>query len=143
MKVKQDFLCFGTFKIKNGSQVRFWEDTWLGGQGLKDQYPGLYNITREKFKTIAEVLTNNENIFSWRHTLFGSRLTEWNELRSRIANIQLTQEDDVFHSNLTQSGQFSVKSHYQALIKKRGAQSKQKTMEIKSSAKDQSFPLVP
>lgn len=81
MKVKQDFLCFGTFKIKNGSHVRFWEDTWLGGQGLKDQYPRLYNITRAKFKTIVEVLTNNETIFSWRRTLFGSRLTEWNELR--------------------------------------------------------------
>jgi hypothetical protein len=29
MKVKQDFLRFGAFKIKNGSNVRFWEDTWF------------------------------------------------------------------------------------------------------------------
>ncbi|WVZ64087.1 hypothetical protein U9M48_013656 [Paspalum notatum var. saurae] len=109
VQVKQDFLHFGTFKIKNGSH--------LEGQGLKDQYSGLYSITRKKFITIAEALTDTETIFSWRRTLFGSRLVAWNELCSRIANIQLTQEDDTFHWNLIQSGQFFVKSHYQALIK--------------------------
>jgi hypothetical protein len=29
MKVKQDFLRFGTFNIQSGSEVRFWEDIWL------------------------------------------------------------------------------------------------------------------
>jgi hypothetical protein len=38
MKVKQDFLPFGTFTIKNGSQIRFWEDIWLGTTALRDQY---------------------------------------------------------------------------------------------------------
>ena len=44
-------------------------------------------------------------------------LLAWNELLSRIDDIQLTQEDNAFHRNLTQSRQFSMKSHYQALIK--------------------------
>ncbi|WVZ75254.1 hypothetical protein U9M48_023328 [Paspalum notatum var. saurae] len=91
MKVKQNFLRFGTFKIKNGSQVRFWEDAWFEGQGLKDRYPGLYSIARKKFITIAEALTDTGAAFSWRRTLIGP--------------------------SLTQSDQFSVKSHYQALIK--------------------------
>ena len=39
MKVKNDFLKFGTFTIKNGSQVRFWEDIWLGNRPLRQQYP--------------------------------------------------------------------------------------------------------
>jgi hypothetical protein len=108
---------------------------------LKDQYPGLYNITRAKFKTIAEVLTNNETIFSWRRTLFGSRLTEWNELRSRIANIQLTQEDDVFHWNLTQSGQFSMKSHYQALIKNEVPNLNKRLWKLKAPLKIKVFLL--
>jgi hypothetical protein len=34
----------------------------------------------------------------------------------RIANITLTQEPDEFRWNLCRSGQFSVKSHYMALI---------------------------
>lgn len=28
MKAKQEFLRFGTFIIKDGTQVRFWEDKW-------------------------------------------------------------------------------------------------------------------
>jgi hypothetical protein len=30
MKVKSDFLRCGSFSIKNGTQIRFWEDQWLG-----------------------------------------------------------------------------------------------------------------
>ena len=48
MKVKRDFLRFGTFIIKDGSQVRFWEDIWLGNRSLRDQFPQLYNIFRKK-----------------------------------------------------------------------------------------------
>jgi len=48
MKVKQDFVRFGTFIIQDGSQVRFWEDRWLGQSTLRQQYPCLYNIARHK-----------------------------------------------------------------------------------------------
>lgn len=58
MKVKRNFLRFGTFILKDGSQLRFWEDTWLGNSPLHDQYPQLYNIVRKKQDTVADVLTN-------------------------------------------------------------------------------------
>jgi hypothetical protein len=48
MKVKSDFLRFGTFTIKNGTQIRFWEDQWLGTSPLREQYPCLYHIVRHK-----------------------------------------------------------------------------------------------
>jgi hypothetical protein len=48
MKVKHDFWRFGTFTIRNGSQVRLWEDIWLGTSTLRDQYPCLYHIARYK-----------------------------------------------------------------------------------------------
>jgi len=117
MKVKQYFLRFGTFKINNGAQVRFWEDTWLGSQPLKVQYPGLYSIVRKKFVTIAEVLGPAEPNVSWRRSLIGNKLVAWNNIISRIANIQLSNENDEYRWNLCRNGQFSVKSHYQALIK--------------------------
>jgi len=47
MKVKRDFLRFGNFVIKDGSQVRFWEDIWLGNSPLREQYPQLYNIVKK------------------------------------------------------------------------------------------------
>ena len=117
MKVKHDFLRFGNFKIRNGSQVRFWEDNWLGNGTLKHQYPGLYCITRRKFITIAEVLSTPQPNISWRRSLIGPKLVAWNELYSRIARVQLDQGEDEFTWGLTKSGKFSVKSLYQALIK--------------------------
>src|SRR5438128_10708500 len=71
MKVKQDFLHFGTFMVRDGSQVRFWEDNWLGGSSLKNQYPSLYNIVRPKFITISEVLSSSPPNLSWRRNLVG------------------------------------------------------------------------
>jgi len=50
MKVNREFLKFGTFHI---SQVRFWEDTWPGNRILRNQYPQLYNIVREKQDTVG------------------------------------------------------------------------------------------
>ena len=53
MKAKANFLKFGTFIIKDGSQIRFWEDTWFGNRSLREQYPQLYNIVRKKQDTVA------------------------------------------------------------------------------------------
>ena len=56
MKVKRDVLRFGTFIIKDGSEVRFWEDIWLGNRPLQEQFHQLYNIVMKKQDTVAEVL---------------------------------------------------------------------------------------
>jgi hypothetical protein len=34
LKAKRDFLRFGSFNVKDGSQVRFWEDIWLASTPL-------------------------------------------------------------------------------------------------------------
>jgi hypothetical protein len=76
----------------------------------------LYHIVRHKHATVAEVFSSSHVNFSWRRDLIGQKLVAWNELLPRIANIILTQEPDEFRWNLLCSGQFSVKSHYMALI---------------------------
>ncbi|WVZ59399.1 LOW QUALITY PROTEIN: hypothetical protein U9M48_009545 [Paspalum notatum var. saurae] len=48
-----------TFLINKGSQVRFWEDRWLGQSTLREQYPCLYNIARYKQAIIAVNLQPN------------------------------------------------------------------------------------
>ncbi|WVZ91642.1 hypothetical protein U9M48_037786 [Paspalum notatum var. saurae] len=78
LKAKQDFLRFGSFKVKDGSQVRFWEDIWLGSTPLRAQYPYLYNIARPKNITIAEVLSSSPPNLSWRRDLVGVLLTKDN-----------------------------------------------------------------
>ena len=64
MKAKPDFLRFGSFNIKDGSQVRFWEDKWLGNACLREQYPCLYNVVRHKHATISEIFHTSLLSFS-------------------------------------------------------------------------------
>jgi hypothetical protein len=47
---------------------------------------------------------------------FGHKLALWNNLLSRLSNIVLSQEEDEFRWKLHQSGEFSIKCHYLALI---------------------------
>ena len=57
MKVKNEFQKFSSFIIKDGSQIRLWEDIWLENRFLREQYPQLYNIARKKQDTVADVLS--------------------------------------------------------------------------------------
>jgi hypothetical protein len=91
MKVKREFLRFGTFKVKDGTQVRFWEDKWLGNATLREQYPCLYNIARHKQHTLSEVLSSSPINISWRRDLIDNKLAAWNSLYPCIANITLSQ----------------------------------------------------
>ncbi|WVZ95150.1 hypothetical protein U9M48_040950 [Paspalum notatum var. saurae] len=101
-QVKLDFLRFGTFIVKDGTQVRFWEDNRLDGTPLKNQYPSLYNIARSKFITIAEAMSSSPPSLSWRRHLFGTNLDVWNTLWARIEGLELSQDQDAFYWNLTQ-----------------------------------------
>jgi hypothetical protein len=115
MKVKPGFFRYGCFLLKDGSQVRFWEDTWLDGSSLRDQYPSLYNIVRHTSIIIAEAMSVFPPTFSWRRQLFGASLAKWLSLLSRILGMELSQDMDSFWS-LASNGRFSVKSHYRALM---------------------------
>ncbi|WVZ53316.1 LOW QUALITY PROTEIN: hypothetical protein U9M48_004280, partial [Paspalum notatum var. saurae] len=139
LKAKQDFLRFGSFKVRDGSQVHFWEDIWLGATPLRTQYPCLYNIARPKNSTIAEVLSFFPPNLSWRRDLVGPKLEAWNNLFPRIANFTLSQEQDSFHWNLTQNGEFSVRSHYQALIRVDVPNLNKKIWKIKAPLKVKIF----
>jgi hypothetical protein len=48
--------------------------------------------------------------------LIGPKLAAWNELLPRLASVVLSDDQDGFRWNLTPNEQFSVKSHYLALI---------------------------
>jgi hypothetical protein len=57
----------GHFNVKDGSQTRFWVDTWLGNKPLKNwlgnkplknKFPALFNIVRRKQDSIATVMSS-------------------------------------------------------------------------------------
>ena len=96
MKAKEFFFQFGTFSVRDGSQVRFWEDTWPGPNSLVVQYPSLYPIVRHKFVTVKQVLGQENPDISFRRDLLGTCLTARNELLTRLEDIQLSNEPDTF-----------------------------------------------
>jgi hypothetical protein len=44
MATKRYFFGLGSFLIKDGSEIRFWEDKWFGTATLREQYPALYSM---------------------------------------------------------------------------------------------------
>jgi len=74
MNVKDTFMGFGSFKVKDGSQTCFWMDTWLGNQPLKIKFPSLFNIVRRKQTSMASVLAAVPLNISFRLNLAGRNL---------------------------------------------------------------------
>jgi hypothetical protein len=116
MTTKKHFFKYGTFSIKDGSQICFWEDSWLGNGPLREQYPALYSIVRHKSDTIALVMANSPPNVIFRRDLIGPRLPAWNALLHRLESIQLSTGPDEFRWNLHPNGNFSVRSLYNAII---------------------------
>ena len=118
MVTKKFFFPYGSFSVKDGSEIRFWEDTWLGTTPLREQYPALYGIVqgRHKSDTLAQVLVDIQPTVTFRIDLVGSRLASWYELLLWLATINLTQGTDEFRWNLRNCGKFSVDSIYIALV---------------------------
>jgi hypothetical protein len=116
MATKKYFFPHGSFSINDGSQIRFWEDKWLGNATLREQYPALYNIVRHKGDTLAKVMNSSPPVVSFRRDLIGPRLASWNELLQRLASVHLSEGTDEFRWDLTNSGVFTVQSMYKVLI---------------------------
>ena len=57
MHIKDEVLANGSFHIKDGTNTRFWDDTWVGDKPLKVIYPSLYNIVRDPRATVSKVFT--------------------------------------------------------------------------------------
>ena len=116
MATKKYFFPHGSFSIRDGSEIRFWEDKWLGQSSLKEQYPALYSIVRHKSDTLAKVLGSSPPDVSFRRSLLGTRQASWHALLLRLDSVQLSEGPDRFQWNLMKNGKFSVDSMYRALI---------------------------
>jgi hypothetical protein len=113
---KKNFFGLGSFSMKDGTEIRFWEDKWLGNATLREQYPALYSIVRHKGNTLAKVMESSPSSVTFRRDLSGQRLADWNALLLCLANIQLQDGHDEFRWNLHENEKISVASMYNALI---------------------------
>jgi hypothetical protein len=115
LKVKDQFFGLGSFILKDGKQIRFWENTWTGNQPLMLKFPSLYNIAR-KNNTVVNVFNRIPLNISFRRALVGGNLLCWNRLVLSIAHTHLSTRRDEFKWNLSTSRLFTVRSMYNALV---------------------------
>jgi hypothetical protein len=112
MKSKEDFFERGSFTIGNGENARFWEDTWLGNTPLVNQYPSLYTIAQRKQVSVAAVMSQTPLNIGCRRALTGTRANRWLHLCTRLLDVQLTSQPNVFKWGITKSGLYLVKYMY-------------------------------
>lgn len=116
MKVNDLFLNMGTLMVNKEEQVRFWEDKWIGNLSFMQQYPSLYQIVHRKSDTVAKVFSTIPLKFSFRRALGGHNLILWNNLVSRLLQVQLFEGKDLIRWNLNPTGVFTVQSMYKVVI---------------------------
>ena len=110
MVVKNEFFHLGNFKLCDGSEIRFREDVWLGRQSFMNKYNELCRLVRRKNGTVQRVLQGVPLNLSFRLTLTGLTLLQWNRLILEVSQIVMYQERGTFIWGLQQSGVFYVKS---------------------------------
>jgi hypothetical protein len=86
MKVKREFLSLGNFDLGDGSQVRFWEDSWIRSRLLKLIFPTLYNIVRRKNVSVSSVLSTTPLNVAFGRSLMGANLQSWYNMVAMVAN---------------------------------------------------------
>ncbi|WVZ59014.1 LOW QUALITY PROTEIN: hypothetical protein U9M48_009224 [Paspalum notatum var. saurae] len=104
MGIKDQFLNLGSFIFKNGIQIR--RDI------LKVLIPLTFNFVRKKHATVAEVLDSSPLNVSFKRSLVGNKLRDWENLVARLLNVSLEKENDVLKWQLHKSRIFSVRSMY-------------------------------
>jgi hypothetical protein len=84
----EDFMRCGSFKIRDGAETRFWEDTWVGSSTLKEKFPSIDNIA-DYHVTIETIMNQVPINVSFCRALIENKLTAWLNLVAKIANVQL------------------------------------------------------
>jgi hypothetical protein len=73
-KVKDEFLSMDRFDLDDGSQVRFWKDSWITPCPFKTLFASLYNIVRKKSASIMTVLSTTPLNVTFKRSLMGVNL---------------------------------------------------------------------
>jgi hypothetical protein len=109
MNIKYSFMGFRSFKVKDGTQIRFWVDNWLGNKPLKDRFLVLFNIVRRKQDSVAQVRSSSPLNISFRQNLVVVNLRDWHRIVASLHDVNLLEERDVFVWGLNTSRSFTVK----------------------------------
>ncbi|WMV34850.1 hypothetical protein MTR67_028235 [Solanum verrucosum] len=109
-KLWPDFAGNVTFRVGNGSHIKFWKDIWLGDTTLGEEFPSLHLIAAEPNSTIAS--NRSDDIWDLR---FRRNLNDWelNDIFALFAKLQpcsfSPQEPDRLKWGNSRKGYYTVK----------------------------------
>jgi hypothetical protein len=117
------FSNFVHFEVGDGSHVSFWHDWWCGEKSLKQCFPDLFSIVRNKDAMVAKNLVVQNGVIQWdvilTHSVQDLAMEMVLSFFARLySNSVRHTEDDRLIWNLSKRGLFDVKSYYEVLNRK-------------------------
>nr|XP_043618453.1 uncharacterized protein LOC122590149 [Erigeron canadensis] len=102
-------------EVGDGSTIKFWLDSWACEEPLKDRYPRLFKLEREKKCVVKERFEADNrklgNACNWtRKSLSVDEIDEWNNLFHLLSPVVLTYNRNKWKWIGSSDGRFSVKS---------------------------------
>jgi len=106
--------------LGNGSRIRFWDDVWCGELPLKEAFPVLYDIARDKDADVADHLVVVSGSYEWDVSFFrAAHYWEVDVLASFFSLLYSTRVDcdgdDQLWWSPSHKWIFDVRSFYKAL----------------------------
>jgi hypothetical protein len=67
--------------VRDGWNIKFWEDQWFGGTSLAIHFSELYVICNEQTKTVSDIWDGQELKLSFRRCFNEKLLMQWEDLK--------------------------------------------------------------
>lgn len=101
-------------KVGNGQNIRLWIDVWSGGTPLKDQFPDIFKMEKEKNRNIASIFpvlfSGTDFLWSWSKNTFSNvEQHQISRLSTILGNTLVTDLEDAWTWTGTRSNNFAVK----------------------------------
>jgi hypothetical protein len=110
------------FEVGKGDKVRFWHDKWCGDRSLKDDFPHLFEYSRDREALIDSLFSRSNGVETreWQFQ-FVRNFNDW-EVDMVAAFFSLIhskapvhEADDVIKWSLKKNGTFDIRSFYHAI----------------------------
>ncbi|GKA89823.1 RNA-directed DNA polymerase, eukaryota [Tanacetum coccineum] len=104
-----DFLPLCSKRVGDGNNSRFWLDIWKGDIILRDKFPRIFALEMDKTITVAAKMASLVDSSFRRPVRGGIEHVQFNELRSYIDSVTLSNSHDRWICNMSGDGIFRVK----------------------------------
>ncbi|KAJ0546759.1 putative reverse transcriptase zinc-binding domain-containing protein [Helianthus annuus] len=100
-------------KLGNGKNTRFWLDAWLENQALKDRFPAIYKLAKDKQIKVDQCARMGDNTVKWswewsRGLRSNQEKVQYEELEKILKDYKRETSDDVWRWKLRHNEDISV-----------------------------------